>query len=91
MERHLDVQTEIKKIRTLLQFKTEFGTENYVQGFMLRGSRSLVAQFRAGVLPLAIECGRWRGIPCEERVCELCGDKVEDEIHFYALVQYMII
>ena len=30
-----------------------------------------------------IECERWRGIPVEEHVCELCGDKkVEDEIHF---------
>ena len=80
------------KFRTYVQFKTEFGTENYVQGCMHRGRRSLFAQFRAGVLPLAIECGRWRYIPVEEHVCESCGDnKVDDEIHFYALVQYMLI
>ncbi len=70
------------KLRTYVQFTNEFGTGNYVQGFMHRG-RSLLAQFRGGVLPLAIECGRWRGIPVEKRVCELCGnDKVKDEIHF---------
>ncbi len=35
------------------------------------------------MLPLVIVCGRWRGIPIEEHVCELCGDnKVEDEINF---------
>ncbi len=61
-----------EKLRTHVQFKTEFSTENYIQEFMHRG-RSLLAQFRAGVLPLEIECGRWRGIPVEERVCGWVG------------------
>ena len=46
--------------------------------------RSLLSQFRFGVLPLRIETGRWyRGIDVNQRVCEICknGD-IEDEIHF---------
>ena len=37
-----------------------------------RSQRSLVAQLRAGILPLAIEVGRFKNIPEENRLCELC-------------------
>ena len=48
-----------------------------------RRRRSLLAQLRTGVLPIAIETGRWRSVPVEERLCVLCTDhKVEDEFHF---------
>ncbi len=35
-----------------------------------------------GVLPLAIETGRFKSIPLEERVCVLCNiNVIEDEMH----------
>ena len=35
------------------------------------------------ILPLRIETGRFRNLPVEQRICELCElDMVEDEVHF---------
>ena len=43
----------------------------------------MTAQFRCGILPLRIETGRFRNLPVEERICELCNlRQVEDEQHF---------
>jgi hypothetical protein len=49
----------------------------------LRKKRSLLAQFRSGTLPLAIETGRFKNQIPEERICEICknGD-IESEYHF---------
>ena len=62
--------------------------------------RSLLAQFRLGVLPLAIETGRykltkdkvgnWRRQTPEERICPVCNlNTIENETHFLIdCVQY---
>ena len=42
----------------------------------------MFARFRCGILPLEIEVGRYRDIPLKERICQLCNNVVEDEIHF---------
>ena len=48
-----------------------------------RGQRSLLAQFRSGILPLKIETGRYQNIPPEFRLCIMCDrDVIEDESHF---------
>ena len=48
-----------------------------------RRQRSLVTKFKVGVLPLAIEVGRYKDVPLEKRLCCICKDKVlEDEFHF---------
>ena len=45
-----------------------------------RGHRSVLAQFRSGILPLQIETGRY---PVEFRICLMCDENVcENEIHF---------
>ena len=50
---------------------------------MSKRARSLFTQFRHGILPLKIETGRFRNLPVEQRICELCQmDMVEDEVHF---------
>ena len=45
-------------------------------------NRSLFSRLRAGCLDLEIETGRWRGIPKEQRICKLCSNGIENEIHF---------
>ncbi len=45
--------------------------------------RSLQLKFKLGVLPLAIETGRWKNTPLETRLCKACGKGfLEDEFHF---------
>ena len=42
-----------------------------------------MAQLRLGILPLAIETGRYYRIRIENRFCKLChNENIEDEIHF---------
>ena len=64
-------------------FKETIGVENYVLHTHSTAQRSIFAKLRAGVLPLAIETGRWRNKQRKNRVCTLCSNgEVEDEIHF---------
>ena len=80
-----DDVNEKPKLRTYVKFKSECGTEPYVQANLSRAERSILAQFRTGILPLHIETGRWSSprLTPEERVCQICGSgAVEDEAHF---------
>ena len=75
-------------------FKEIYSAETYTKLFLSRRQRSLIAQLRAGILPLRIETGRYQNIKdnetgrfrklhIEERLCQICNnDVVEDEIHF---------
>ena len=55
----------------------------YVSMNIPKYHRSLLAQFRCGILPIRIETGRYRGEPVSDRLCTLCSqDNVEDEYHF---------
>ena len=61
---------------------------------MSRRRRSLMSQFRTGILPLKIETGRYvpifdknlkknRKRTANERICKLCGlNVIENEYHF---------
>ncbi len=74
---------EKPKLRTYIRYKESVCTEKYVMFLDSRYSRSLFAQFRHGILPLRIETGRYKNLPLEERLCELCNiGAVEDEKHF---------
>ena len=65
----------VSKLRTYKQFKSDFGTENYLL--------SHLAQFRYGILLLRVETGRYVGLNVNERICNLCNmNETEDEIHF---------
>jgi hypothetical protein len=82
------------KLRTYRKFKTTFKTEAYLNNFMIKCKRSILAQFRCGILPLRIETGRFinildehtgmlRRLLPEERLCQICNmGKIEDEFHF---------
>ena len=44
----------------------------------------MLAQLRFGILPIAMETGRYRGLPIENRICCCCNlMSVESEIHFF--------
>ena len=74
------------KLRNYAMFKFSFDTEPYVQKYLSRNKRSLLAQIRTGVLPLRVETGRFQGLPLLERQCEYCQNgSVEDEHHFIFL------
>ena len=71
------------KLRTYRTLKATFANENYVIKVISRRKRSLLCQLLIGILPLRIETGRFRNLPVEERVCEICGNgDIEDEKHF---------
>ena len=75
--------TTVPKLRTYVTYKTLYEVEPYVHRVLHRGHRSILAQFRTGILPLAIETGRYYNIPPENRICSLCNENlVEDELHF---------
>ena len=60
-----------------------FKSEPYITFNVPKFQRSLFAQFRARILPLHIETGRFVNKSLNERICCLCpnGD-VEDEVNF---------
>ena len=70
------------KLRTYILFKEIVCEEKYLS--LSRQCRSFVAQLRCGVLPLHIETGRYgpNPLPPEERICPICKDSPETEIHF---------
>ena len=73
------------KLRTYSTYKTRFCTDNYVTCFLSRSERSFIAQFRAGILPLHVETGRFSSpiTPLDQRICHFCNsNEVEDERHF---------
>ena len=42
-----------------------------------------MTKFKCGVLPIMIETGRYKDVPLEDRLCQICTDKcVKDEQHF---------
>ena len=73
----------VPKLRTYRTFKNSYETEPYVYKVFNRAHRSILAQFRCGILPIKVETGRFTQIPQEFRLCILCdSNSVEDERHF---------
>ena len=95
VERKWKLALDIKpKLRTLKEFKTDYKVEPYTEAYLTRFQRSLLSQYRCGILPLRVETGRFnlirdnetknlRHLNLEERLCQLCDrGSVEDEFHF---------
>ena len=71
------------KLRTYITIKEEYGCENYVKMDLTRQQRSLLAQLRCGILPIALETGRFTNTAVEDRLCKMCtSNSVENELHF---------
>ena len=70
------------KLRYYNIFKSDLLPEEYLNLHIQKYQRSLFAQFRAGILSLHVETGRFRNLPLEQRFCVLCDkSEVEDEYH----------
>ena len=73
----------VPKLRTYIKYKTELACEPYVNLLQDRGKRSIMAQFRSGILPLSVETGRYSDVPLEFRLCLFCqSQEIENETHF---------
>ena len=70
------------KLRYYNLYKYDKNTEDYLSLDLTKYQRSIFAQFRCGILPLEIEVGRYRDIALPNRICQVCHNAVEDEIHF---------
>ncbi len=81
-EKWFETVNSTPKLRTYKIFKTKLVPEDYVLRLMSRYHRSTFAKFRCGILPLNLEVRRYRGVKVEDRICPLCKNDVETEIHF---------
>jgi hypothetical protein len=71
------------KLRTYRLFKKDLIADPYVTQSMPRCYRRVLAKLRGGSLPLRVETGRYRPTtPLTQRVCTICKNDVEHEIHF---------
>ena len=70
------------KPRYYNMYKSGLEKECYLNLNIPKYHPSLFAQFRAGILPLVIEVGRYRGLPLSARVCTIRQlQLMEDEYH----------
>ena len=51
----------LPKLRLCTKIKQNYNMENYLSMNIPKSQRSLLAQFRCGILPVRIETGRYRG------------------------------
>ena len=71
------------KLSTYLTVKNNFGFEKYLDKIKNFEQRRTLTRFRISAHKLAIETGRYKGIPRHDRICTRCTDNtVEDERHF---------
>ena len=71
------------KLRTYITLMITFETESYITNNISRRKRSLRSQFRSGILPIYVETGRFRNLPVDIRVYEICrSGEVENDKHF---------
>ena len=55
---------------------------DHVKLYLKKDKRALVTQLTLGVLQLQIELGRYQNIVRDLRICKLCNQEVESELHF---------
>ena len=82
------------KLRRYITFKTTLIVSSHVKQYISKPRRSLLIQLITGILPIALETGRYkrirypvtknfRSLRVEERLCNMCDlSETADEIHF---------
>ena len=56
--------------------------ETYLNCLNIRKFKHTLSKLRSRCHNLEIEVGRYHGLPRHDRLCRLCKDEVENEIHF---------
>lgn len=69
------------KLRTYRTFKNIYHVEKYCKDNLPFPHRSSLAKFRCGVAPIRLETGRYENLQENQRICPLCLDGVESELH----------
>ena len=70
------------KLRTYVEIKDCYRQEPIVCKYMSSKQRGVISKLRNGTLPIAIETGRFRKTPLQERLCGQCNNQsIEDEKH----------
>ena len=70
------------KLRTYALIKQSIGREDYLKEIRNTKHRQTLTKLRLSNHQLMIEQGRHKKLPKEERICQICQDGIEDEIHF---------
>lgn len=70
------------KLELYSNITDEFKVADYIKINLCKARRSLLCQLRCGSLGIGIESGRYEGISRDQRICKLCNNGVESELHF---------
>ena len=74
----------MKKLCTYRHFKKTYVQEQYLREVENPFHRRMLTRFRISAHNLYIECGRYKKVKREDRVCKLCDmNVVENEYHFF--------
>ena len=86
-EWHLEMSTN-GKLSLYQQIKTTY--ENYLSELRHKKYIAVLARFRISNHSLAVETGRYEGLPRNQRICKICEKVhknycIEDELHFVTI------
>jgi hypothetical protein len=70
------------KLRTYSLIKYKFEREEYLEQIRNTKHRQTLTKFRLSNHKLMIETGRHIKLPKEKRICQVCNNGIEDEVHF---------
>ncbi len=76
---------QILKLRTYCTYKSIYEAEPYVYRLCNRAHRSILAQFRTGILHIKLNTGTFNQIPLELRLCILCEDNATEHENTFIL------
>ena len=79
------INEESSKLRTYATFKKSIGYETYLSDIKNATVRRRISKFRLSNHALIIETSRHNRVPKELRVCPLCPNSMETEVHFLLL------
>ena len=72
-----------RKLRTFNKIHDFSDHKHVVKANLSRNQRSIIIKLKAGVLPIKLETGRFKGVKEHLRFCEICkSGEIEDEMHF---------
>ena len=71
-----------RKLENYALLKESIEPSPYLMVNIQKSKRALLSQLICGVLPFEVEVGCYYGTHLDERICKLCNQGVETELHF---------